>query len=161
IGPPIGTYRDWSRPRALSRMVRTTSVGAASFHRARCHNLPDRCGRSVALDAQCSDPRSARSDRHVDGSRVCLYARGLLPPRRPIYWPKNLGAPLELDTRNERNQLGPLCKPVASNWDHKIGVEGGSSQSRKLTYSWVNASVTFKTPEAPAVKREAAEDWGR
>jgi hypothetical protein len=35
-------------------------------------------------------------------------------PRRPIYWPKNFGAPLELDTRNERNQLGPLCKPVAS-----------------------------------------------
>jgi hypothetical protein len=63
-------------------------------------------------------------------------------PRRPIYWPKNFGAPLELDTRNERNQLGPLCKPVASSWNCKI---------------WLK----FKNPEAPAVKREAEEDWGK
>jgi len=48
---------------------------------------------------------------------VCLDPRGLLPPRRPIYWPNDFGAPLELDTRNQRNQLGPPCKPAASSWN--------------------------------------------
>ena len=49
--------------------------------------------------------------------------RSLLPPRRPVYWPNNSGSALELDSRNERNQLGPLCKSVASSWNCKIGFE--------------------------------------
>jgi hypothetical protein len=40
-----------------------------------------------------------------------------------FYWPKNFGAALELDPRNARNQLGPLCKPVASSWNGKIWLK--------------------------------------
>jgi len=90
----------------------------AAFARVKLVAGTGKC--AVAVDAQCSDPHPARSDRHVDGSRLCLDPRGLLPPRRPIYWPNISGAALELDTRNERNQLGPPCKPVASSRNCKI-----------------------------------------
>jgi hypothetical protein len=93
--------------------------------------MPDRCDHSVALDSQCSDSYPSRSDRHYDSSRVCLNPCGLLPPRRPVYWPKNSGAALELGFRNERNQLGPLGKSVASSWNCKIGFEIGSCKSLK------------------------------
>ena len=72
-----------------------------------------------------------RSDRHHDGSRLCINPRGIPPPRRLAYSPKNSGSALELDSRNERNQLGPFCKSMAPSWC-KIDVEIGPCQSKKI-----------------------------
>src|SRR5262245_11297091 len=94
--------------------------------------MPDRCHHSAVLDTQYFGSYSSRSDRHYDSSRLCPKPRGLLPPPRPVYWPKNSRAPLELGSGNERNQLGALCKSVASSWNCEIGFEIGSCQPRKL-----------------------------
>ena len=79
-----------------------------------------------------------RSDRHRDGSRLCINPRGILPPRRPVYWPKNSGSALELDFRNERNQLGLFCKSMAPSWC-KIDVEIGPCQSKKIDVKGADA----------------------
>ena len=80
---------------------------------------------------------------------------------------QNSGAALELGSRNERNQLGPLRKSVASSWNCKIGFEIGSCKSRKLTWlvqKWLGSRyhsgrtrdwLKMKNSAAPTVKREA------
>ena len=93
--------------------------------------MPDRRNHSAALGAQFSDSHPNRSDRHHDGSRLCINPRGIPPPRRLAYSPKNSGSALELDSRNERNQLGPFCKSMAPSWC-KIDVEIGPCQSKKI-----------------------------